>query len=198
MLISKILIFISKVLLGINVSGNLSPNGQKIYFANHTSHIDTIAIMAALPEILRQNTKPIAAKEYWSKNAFLHYVAVKGLNAVLLSRKPKAKENVLEPVYEALEEGYSIIIFPEGTRGNEALPSEFKAGLYHLAKKYPGAELVPVYLDNIYRSMPKGKFIPLPLLCSVKFGEPLSKMPGDKASFLQMAWDSIIGLHDGK
>lgn len=198
MLISKILIFLAKVLLGIHVRGRLNSTGQKIYFANHTSHIDTVAIMAALPETLRKTTRPVAAKKYWGKNAFLHYIATKGLNAVLLSRQPKAKEHAWDSVYAALDAQDSIIIFPEGTRGCESLPSEFKAGIYHLAKKYPNIELVPVYLDNIYRSMPKGRFIPLPLICSVKFGEPLQNIPDNKADFLEMAQNAVIGLHHGE
>lgn len=197
MITSKILVFISKILLGINSreSVPLDRKKQKIYFANHSSHVDTIAIVAALPAKYRKITKPVAAADYWGRTPLLKYISTKGLNCVLIDRKSKGGIDVLNPIYEALDQGFSIIIFPEGTRGDNALPNEFKSGLYHLSEKYPEIDLVPVYLDNVYRCMPKGKFIPLPLLCSVRFGSPLERIHSeDKKDFLLRAQNSVIGL----
>lgn len=198
MITSKILVFISKILLGINSreSVPLDRSKQKIYFANHSSHVDTIAIVAALPSKYRKVTKPVAAADYWGKTPLLKYISTKGLNCILISRKPKASDpDVLSPIYEALDKGNSIIIFPEGTRGDSPLPSDFKSGIYHLAQKYPDVDLIPVYLDNVYRCMPKGKFIPLPLICSVRFGAPLERIVSeDKKDFLIRAQNAVIGL----
>lgn len=197
MITSKILVFISKILLGINSreAVPLDRNKQKIYFANHSSHVDTIAIVAALPSKYRKITKPVAAADYWGKTPLLKYISTKGLNCVLINRHSKSGIDVLQPIYETLNNGYSIIIFPEGTRGDSALPSDFKSGLYHLAQKYPHIDLVPVYLDNVYRCMPKGKIIPLPLICSVRFGAPLERIDSeDKKDFLSRAQNSVIGL----
>lgn len=198
MITSKILVFISKILLGINSreSVPLDRSKQKIYFANHSSHVDTIAIVAALPSKYRKVTKPVAAADYWGKTPLLKYISTKGLNCILINRKPKASDpDVLSPIYEALDKGNSIIIFPEGTRGDSPLPSDFKSGIYHLAQKYPDIDLIPVYLDNVYRCMPKGKFIPLPLICSVRFGAPLERIISeDKKDFLIRAQNAVIGL----
>lgn len=197
MITSKVLVFIAKILLGINSreAVPLDRRKQKIYFANHSSHVDTIAIVAALPAKYRKITKPVAAADYWGKTPLLKYISTKGLNCILIDRKSKGGVDVLAPIYDSLDKGYSIIIFPEGTRGESALPSDFKSGIYHLAQKYPHVDLVPVYLDNVYRCMPKGKFIPLPLICSVRFGEPLEKIESeDKKDFLVRAQNSVIGL----
>ena len=94
-----------------------------------------------------------------------------------------------------LEAGQSIIIFSEGTRGPERLPSPFKSGLYRLAQRFPDVELIPVYLDNLHRSMPKGTFLPVPLICTVRFGAPLPRIAGeDKSAFLERARNAVIEL----
>lgn len=197
MWVSNVLVMLAKIILGVNgrwknpLDNN---NKQKIYFANHSSHIDTIAILTALPNQARKQTSPIAAADYWGKNKFTRFISLKGLNAVLIDRK-NASGNVLAPVEKALQEKRSIIIFPEGTRREQALPGEFKSGLYHLAQKYPDVELIPIYLNNVYRCMPKGTFFPLPLICTVRIGSPLEKVSNEtKYEFLKRARQSIIGL----
>ena len=85
--------------------------------------------------------------------------------------------------------------FPEGTRGPEQLAAPFKSGLYHLAQRFPDVELIPVYLDNLHRSMPKGTFFPVPLICTVRFGAPLPRIADeDKSDFLERARNTIIEL----
>jgi 1-acyl-sn-glycerol-3-phosphate acyltransferase len=169
---------------------------QRIYFANHTSHIDTVALWSALPPDLRAKSRPAAAADYWGSSALKRYIALKGLNAVLIDRKrsdPQA--DPLRPLYEALERGESIIIFPEGTRRAQPLPGPFKSGLYHLAQRFPDVELIPVYLENLHRSMPKGTFFPVPLICAVRFGAPLRRLGDEeKSAFLERARGAVIGL----
>ena len=79
----------------------------------------------------------------------------------------------LEPLRAALREGDSLIIFPEGTRGATALPARFRSGLFRLATEFPTVELIPVYLDNLHRSLPKGALLPVPIVCTVRFGAPV-------------------------
>lgn len=169
---------------------------QRIYFANHTSHIDTVAIWSALPPALRAKTRTAAAADYWGTSTLKRTIALQALNAVLIDRKrsdPQA--DPLRPLNDVLEGGQSIIIFPEGTRGPERLPGPFKSGLYHLAQRFPDAELIPVYLDNLHRSMPKGTFFPVPLICTVRFGAPLPRIAGeDKSAFLERARNAVIEL----
>lgn len=169
---------------------------QRIYFANHASHIDTVALWSALPPDLRAQTRPAAAADYWGGSALKRYIALKGLNAVLIERKRTDPDaDPLQPLYQVLERGESIIIFPEGTRQAQVLPGPFKSGLYHLAERFPNVELIPVYLENLHRSMPKGTFFPIPLICTVRFGAPLRRLGAeDKSAFLERARNAVIGL----
>lgn len=197
MWISSALISVLRLLIGVAARWESEPDlsRQRIYFANHTSHMDTLAIMAALPAQARRNVKPVAARDYWGKNRFLAYIAQRGLNAVLIDRAPQAGQNVLTPIMDVVEAGHSIIIFPEGTRSCQALPGPFKSGLFRLAEAFPGVDLVPVYLENLHRSMPKGKHVPLPILCTIRIGQPIERIDGeDKAAFLERARNAIVRL----
>lgn len=168
--------------------------GQAIYFANHTSHLDTLALWAALPLTTRWRTRPVAAKDYWGTGFIKRFIAVRGLHAVLLERET-VKRDMLAPVAEALEAGDSLIIFPEGTRRAQRLPSPFKSGLYRLAKSFPDVDLVPVYIENLHRCMPKGSLVPVPLVCTVRFGAPLQRIPDEsRDDFLTRARQAVEAL----
>jgi 1-acyl-sn-glycerol-3-phosphate acyltransferase len=161
--IGSLLVGVMKALVGAYPRWRgCEPSGaQRIYFANHTSHIDTLAIWSALPSALRERTRPVAAKDYWNRGVVRRYLALKNLNAVLIERAREGREgDPLQPLCEALTQGYSLIIFPEGTRGTEPLPGAFKSGLFHLMQRFATVELIPVYLENVNRSMPKGTHIP--------------------------------------
>lgn len=198
MWLSNLLIVLVRVLIGASPRwvGSLPSCAQRIYFANHSSHIDTVALWSALPPDLRSRTRPVAAADYWGKTRLRRYVVLNGLNAVLINRsRSDSTADPLKPLHEALEKGDSLIIFPEGTRQAQPLPSQFKAGLFHLAARFPDVELIPVYLENIHRSMPKGTFLPVPMICTVRFGAPLKYFAHeDKQMFLARARDAITGL----
>ncbi|KWV91621.1 lysophospholipid acyltransferase family protein [Erythrobacter sp. YT30] len=168
---------------------------QRIYFANHASHLDTLIMVAALPAYLRETTHPVAAHDYWGTGPVQRFVALGVLNAVLVERS--GAKDPLAPMREALSKGHSLIIFPEGTRRNEPVPGDFKAGLYHLAKEFPEAELVPVYLTNLARAYPKGAILPAPISSSANFGTPFKIADGeDKAAFLARAQAAVVELAD--
>ncbi|RKS28380.1 1-acyl-sn-glycerol-3-phosphate acyltransferase [Pseudomonas sp. WPR_5_2] len=197
MWISNALIAVLRLLIGVTARWEGPPDlsRQRIYYANHTSHMDTLAIIAALPPEARVNVKPVAAADYWGKNRFLSYISRQGLNAVLIERNPAPGTNVLEPIFDVVRAGCSIIIFPEGTRSTQALPGAFKSGLYRLGESFPDVDLVPIYLENLHRSMPKGKHVPLPILCTIRIGNPLQRIEGeDKQVFLERARDAIVRL----
>ena len=170
---------------------------QRIYFANHQSHADLVMIWAALPKELRRNTRAIAARDYWTKTAFKQWLTTAVFNVIYVSRERHADEDPLEPLIEALNNGDSIILFPEGTRGHAEEPQPFKAGLYNLALRFPGVELVPAWINNVQRVMPKGEVVPVPVLCSVTFGVPLRlQADEDRHAFLQRARHAVIALRD--
>ncbi len=168
---------------------------QRIYFANHQSHFDWVLIWAALPRDLRSTTRPIAARDYWTGSPLKHWITREIFNAVYVSRTRSEDEDPLEPLLDALKRGDSLVIFPEGTRGHAAEPAAFKTGLYHLAEAFPDVPLIPAWIDNVQRVMPKGEVVPVPILCSVTFGAPLALAPGeDKRAFLERARAAVIAL----
>jgi len=228
---------------------------QRIYFANHQSHADLVMIWAALPQELRSITRPIAAKDYWTKTPFRQWITTAVFNAVYVDRqsgtpRPAATTPVdaaavqpgllaeisaavaeadwamaggpdplpealpaaptpeelraavqpsdpLAPLVKALESGDSIVIFPEGTRGHGDEPQPFKSGLFMLAKMFPQVVLVPVWINNVQRVMPKGEVVPVPILCSVTFGAPIQVEDGEeRRPFLERARRSVIALRE--
>ncbi|WP_395058241.1 lysophospholipid acyltransferase family protein [Polaromonas sp.] len=170
---------------------------QRIYFANHQSHADLVLMWAALPSELRSITRPIAAKDYWTKTPFKQWITTAVFNAIYVDRTKTTDQDPLEPLVDALESGDSIILFPEGTRGNQEEPQAFKSGLFNLAQKFPQVVLVPAWINNVQRVMPKGEVVPVPILCSVTFGAPLVLQPGEeRSSFLTRARQAVIALRD--
>ena len=170
---------------------------QRIYFANHQSHADLVMIWAALPLELRSVTRAIAAKDYWTKTPFKQWLTTAVFNVIYVSRDRKAEEDPLEPLIEALANGDSIILFPEGTRGFSGDPQPFKAGLYNLAQRFPQAVLVPTWINNVQRVLPKGEVVPVPVLCSVTFGAPIHVEPGEECkAFLTRAREAVVALRD--
>jgi 1-acyl-sn-glycerol-3-phosphate acyltransferase len=168
---------------------------QRIYFANHQSHLDWVLIWAALPSELRRKTRPIAARDYWTASPFKHWLTREVFNAVYVVRQRTDDQDPLEPLAEALRHGDSLVIFPEGTRSNKGEPQAFKSGLYHLAEQFPDVQLVPAWIDNVQRVMPKGEVVPVPILCTVTFGAPLRLGAGeDKRAFLDRARAAVLGL----
>jgi len=170
---------------------------QRIYFANHQSHADLVMIWAALPKELRAVTRAIAAKDYWTKTPFRQWITRSVFNVIYVSRDRSSDEDPLEPLCEALQHGDSIILFPEGTRGSADEPQPFKAGLYNLAQRFPNVVLVPAWINNVQRVMPKGEVVPVPVLCSVTFGAPMQLQEGEeRRAFLERARHAVIALRD--
>ena len=168
---------------------------QRIYFANHQSHLDWVLIWAALPKDLRSMTRPIAARDYWTSSPFKHWITRAVFNAVYVARQRTDDQDPLEPLADALRQGDSLVIFPEGTRSNKGEPQAFKSGLFHLAEQFPDVQLIPAWIDNVQRVMPKGEVVPVPILCSVTFGAPMRLEPGEeKRSFLDRARAAVVAL----
>jgi 1-acyl-sn-glycerol-3-phosphate acyltransferase len=171
---------------------------QRVYFANHASNLDAPVIWSSLPRPMRKKTRPIAARDYWSRGPLRRFFALRVLNAVLIERMKVTKSNhPLVPMEQALDAGDSLIIFPEGTRltDDSAEPGVFKPGLYHLARKYPEVQFVPVYLENLSRILPKGELILVPLLAAARFGAPVRLVAGEgRQVFLDRARAAMIEL----
>lgn len=170
---------------------------QRIYFANHQSHADIVLLWAALPQELRSITRPIAARDYWTKSRLRHWITSAVFHAVYVERERKGDEDPLQPLIDALASGDSLILFPEGTRGFAEDPQPFKSGLFNLATRFPQVVLVPAWIHNVQRVMPKGEVVPVPVLCSVTFGEPISVAPGEsRVAFLERARAAVMALRE--
>jgi 1-acyl-sn-glycerol-3-phosphate acyltransferase len=165
---------------------------QRVYFANHTSHLDAVVLWSCLPKDLRQLTRPVAAQDYWGSSKFRRFLA-QSFNAILIDRKQiKVHQSPVEVMLREIGDLYSLIVFPEGSRAQTGEMGEFKSGLYYLAKKRPDLELIPVYMDNLNRILPRGEVVPVPLLSSITIGNPIYLEPGEpKLEFLDRAARSV-------
>jgi len=168
----------------------------RVYFANHRSHGDFVLIWASLPPPLRRRTRPVAGADYWLTTPLRRFLINRVFRGVCIDRRPgRSGPNPVAQMGEALAAGESLILFPEGTRnmGDGLLP--FKSGLHHLAKAHPEAELIPVWIENLGRVMPKGSLIPVPLLCTLSFGPPLTPVEGEsRDAFLTRARAALLDL----
>ena len=162
---------------------------QRIYFANHTSHFDFLILWAVLPPNLRERTTAAGAADYWTKGPLRRWLCEKVFQVALIERQNVTrKNNPVTQLTAILDQGKSLIIFPEGTRSTDDQLHDFKPGIYHLAKARPNVDLVPAFIDNANRVLPKGEFLPVPLICSVTFGTPLRlESTEHKEQFLERA-----------
>ncbi|WP_193214415.1 lysophospholipid acyltransferase family protein [Luteolibacter marinus] len=196
------LAFLVRLATGVRLLPEVPEDGKRrVYYANHSSHLDFMVIWAALPARRRTRTRPVAAAEYWEKGPLRRWLAGRVFRAVLIPRElaRMRAEDPLGKMLAALDEGADLIVFPEGTRSESGELAAFKPGLHHLATKRPDAELVPVFLENLSRILPKGELLPLPLMGQAVFGDPLPGPAGDesRSDFLTRAREQLITLSHG-
>jgi 1-acyl-sn-glycerol-3-phosphate acyltransferase len=202
--LASVIAAMARGITGVQVrwQGCLPEAKQRIYFANHSSHLDFVVLWSALPAEVRARTRPVAAKDYWERG-MRAYLAQRVFRAVLVTRR-RANEvgdaraeaaKVIDQLAEAMGATDSLIFFPEGTRGTGETMAPFRSGLYFLAKQRPDVELVPVYLENLSRILPKGEVLPVPLAGLLTFGEPMHLGESEeKAEFLERACAAVGAL----
>jgi 1-acyl-sn-glycerol-3-phosphate acyltransferase len=203
-MIATTLAMVSRLISGATVHWHCSPRaeGQRIYFGNHSSHLDFIVIWSALPADLRRLARPVAGSDYWQRGSVRRYLAEEVFHAVLIQRAkpdsstdPAAARASIERMADEMGDRNSLIVFPEGTRGRNGEIGQFKSGLYHLSRLRPDVELIPVYLENLNRILPKGEVLPVPMLSRVVFGPLLvTNINEDKQEFLARARTALIRL----
>ncbi|HEU4748689.1 MAG TPA: lysophospholipid acyltransferase family protein [Gemmatimonadaceae bacterium] len=207
-MIAGVLVKLARLISGARAVWTIPIEGavQRIFFANHTSHLDFIVVWSALPGAMRSRTRPVAGRDYWMKGRVRRYLSAKVFNGILIERTPASasKEEkriaarvAIERMATEMGNEHSIIVFPEGTRGTGDEIAPFKSGLYHLCKLKPDVQLVPVYLDNMNRILPKGEALPVPMLSRVVFGEPMEvRREEPKEAFLERARSAVERLRE--
>jgi 1-acyl-sn-glycerol-3-phosphate acyltransferase len=161
--------------IGLRVRGreHLSEAGPFILIANHSSHLDTMSLLSLFPLTRLRRIRPVAAADYFERNKFVSVFTKTLFNILPIARKKiTAENNPIRRMREVIDAGDSIIIFPEGTRGSGQEMGEFRSGVAHLIEKMPDVPIVPAYLVNMGRSLPKGEFIPVPFFCEIRIGAP--------------------------
>ena len=200
-MIATLLAATARVIAGgtVRSAGELGDVRQRVFFANHTSHLDFILIWASLPLVARKRARPVAARDYWESGLVRRYLAREVFRAVLIDRavgesaaqdrSPQIRgREAVDRMVEALGRENSLIVFPEGTRGSGQVVGEFRSGLYYLSRARPDVDLVPVHLENLNRVLPKGEFIPVPMISRISFGLPLERAESEaKETFLERA-----------
>lgn len=199
-----LIVLFAKLLTGVRAiwSGTGPKAEQTLYFANHTSHGDFVLLWATLPPDLRALTRPVAGQDYWEASALRRFIGRDVFNALMIRRDgiaapgSEAAVNPVDQMKEALQAGDSLIMFPEGTRNiGEDVLLPLKSGLYHLARACPQVRLVPVWIENLKRVLPKGTLVPVPLACTVRYGAPIVLVEGeDKAAFIARARAAMLDL----
>ncbi len=206
--VASLLAAVARGVSGVQVqwAGCQPDERQRIYFANHTSHLDFIVLWSALPSEIRAKTRPIAAKDYWEQTPLRRFLATNVFHAIFLERTSTGKlrhsdeahlpgRHVLDEMADALGTENSLILFPEGTRGTGDRVGPFRSGIYHLALRRPDVELVPAYLENLNRILPKGEVLPVPMLSLLTFGKPIQVEPDeDRDAFLERAREAVLSL----
>lgn len=181
-MMADLLAMLVRLATGVSVSRVDGWTGSpSVFFSNHASNLDALVIWAALPKDIRQRTSPVAARDYWGKNAIRRWISGKVFHAILLNRKgrPQDRSHPLHAVFEAMENGRSIIIFPEGTRSPDAGLLDFKPGIFHIRQRFPECAMIPVSLQNLNRILPKGQWLPVPLIGRITVHPPLEHIQGE-------------------
>lgn len=172
---------------------------SRVYYANHSSHFDALVIWSAFPGAMRKRCRIVAAADYWQATPLRRWLAADVFKAILIDRQnPSRANNPVDKICEALDGGDSVVIFPEGGRGAGDELQVFRAGLWHVVRRRPGQAFVPIWLENLSRVLPKGEYLPVPILCGLTIGRAVHRAPGQaRDAFLQMLRSNLAELREG-
>ena len=167
-----------KIFIGLKYNNRnvLKKKKQFILIANHNSHMDTMAIMSSVPSRYIHRVHPIAAADFFGGSKLKEKLMRYMVNATLIPRKRAESKQEVDPIQvmsNLIEKGRSIIVYPEGSRGVPGVMTDFKKGIGYLINKHPHIDVVPVYLDGIHKTLPKGKNLILPYNCEIIFGDTI-------------------------
>jgi len=185
------------IISGVHVVGKekLPLEGPCIIVANHNSHLDTMVLMSIFPLSKINRVKPVAAADYFMKNKWFAWFSQNVIGIIPLKRRPTKEEgHPLLGVKKALQNGDIVIVFPEGSRGVPEEMGAFKTGIAHLAKVFPSAPVVPIYIHGAGKALPKGEALFVPFIIDVNIGDSLYFENEDNKTFTQRVEKSIKRL----
>ncbi len=166
-----------KIIIGVKFhkANFLKSEKQFIIVANHNSHLDTMTILASLPSKIIDKVKPVAAADHFGKTRLKGRLTNYFVNTLLIQRK-RDKENLendpINKMIKAIDEGYSLIIFPEGTRGEPEQQQPLKPGVAYVLQSRPQTKYVPAFMVGMGKAMPKDDNLILPFNSSLTYGQP--------------------------
>lgn len=175
-------------------AGFLEDEKQFIIVANHNSHLDTMAIMASLPKSIIHKVRPVAAADHFGKTKRKEQLSNFFINTLLIQRK-RDKENPgndpINKMIKALDDGYSLIIFPEGTRGEPEVPQPLKPGIALVLSQRPHVKYVPAYMKGMGKAMPKDDGLIVPHNSSLVYGKPTRIAGNDIEAIMEQIKDDF-------
>ena len=188
--------------LGVNVSGveNLYKvlNKPCIIVANHNSHVDTLLLMCLFSCSQILNIHPVAAADYFCNTKLKTFIFKTLLGVIPIERKVKMKtaEELFKEINEVLQKGDTIIIYPEGTRGEDSAIKNFHTGVAHIAKMNPEIPVLPVYINGPDRILPKGSIFWIPFISDVYISDPVLYDNTSTKQFTQRIQNIVEGLKE--
>lgn len=170
--------------------------GPAIVAANHSSHVDTLLLLAIFPSKALRRVRPAAAADYFLRDPVIGWFSRRVIGIVPVARaKAGTGEDVLAPAREALAAGDIVVVFPEGTRGEGESDEmgQLKGGVARLAEAFPDAPVIPVWIQGAGRVLPKGEVVPVPMNCAVLVGEAL-RWEGSRPAFMEALKQALLAL----
>lgn len=188
-----------KLIVGVKFDDSrfLLDEDQFIIVANHNSHLDTLSLMASVPGKIIHKIKPVAAKDHFGKTKFQEKLSNYFINSLLIQRK-RDKENPendpINSMIKALDNGFSLILFPEGTRGEPEQEQRLKPGIGFVLTKRPDIKYVPVYMTGMGKAMPKGDNLIVPFNSTLTYGRPTKIVSRKVADIIKQIDDDFKEL----
>ncbi len=182
------------LLLGFNVRHyeRLKAKGAHIIAANHNSHLDAMVLMSLFRFHDIPKIKLVAARDYWCRTPLLEWISLNIIGVIPIDRKRESKDP-LAPVMQALSDGYTVAIFPEGTRGEPEKRQELKYGIAKILKARPEISVTPVFMYGLGKSLPRGETLLVPFVCEINIGKKL-EWNGNKTEFMDALEKSFAKL----
>jgi 1-acyl-sn-glycerol-3-phosphate acyltransferase len=185
-----------RLFVGVRIRGreHLPQEGAFVLIANHSSHLDTVALMSLFPLAELHTLRPCAASDYFERNRVVAFLSHTFIGILPIDRKNIRRENhPVKVMSDVLARGQRLILFPEGTRAEDRTIHDFKPGIAHLVEAHPGLRIVPVLLQNFGRALPKGEFVPLPFFCEIRIGPP-PRLGGTREEILVDLRQALVAL----